>query len=201
MEEKVPPQPHTVAEASDHSLLARYRGGQEDAATQLYLRYARRLRALVRARVSPQLARRIEPDDIVQSVFRRFFRQVLKGDYDVPPGEELWGLFLVIALNKIRAEETFHRAGKRDMRLQGGGHDPQALLQATEEPDSDIDLVQFTIEDALRQLSEHQRAMVELRIQGHEISEIAQRTGRSKRTVERCLQDVRSRLRKLLQVE
>ena len=40
-----------------------------------------------------------------------------EGDYDVPPGEELWGLLLVIALNKIRTEETFHRAGKRDVRL------------------------------------------------------------------------------------
>ena len=40
-----------------------------------------------------------------------------QGDYDVPPGEELWGLLLVIALNKIRTEETFHRAAKRDVRL------------------------------------------------------------------------------------
>src|SRR5437588_12669938 len=102
---------------SDHSLLARLRGGQKDAAMELYLRYAQRLRALVRARCSSQLARRLEPDDIVQSVFRRFFRRVLQGDYDVPPGEELWGLLLVIALNKIRTEETFHRAGKRDIRL------------------------------------------------------------------------------------
>src|SRR4051794_32382269 len=102
---------------SDRSLLARLRGGQQDAATELYLRYAQRLRALVRARCSSQLARRLEPDDIVQSVFRRFFRRVLQGDYDVPPGEELWGLLLVIALNKIRTEETFHRAGKRDVRL------------------------------------------------------------------------------------
>jgi RNA polymerase sigma-70 factor (ECF subfamily) len=196
-----PPQQPPSSEASDHSLLARYRRGQQDAATQLYLRYARRLRALVRARCSPQLARRVEPDDIVQSVFRRFFRQVLKGDYDVPPGEELWGLFLVIALNKIRAEETFHRAGKRDVRLACVGPDPQALLQATEDVDSDFDLVQLTIDDALGQLPEHQRAMVELRIQGHEIAEIAQRTGRSKRTVERCLQEVRSRLRQLLQVD
>jgi hypothetical protein len=26
----------------------------------------------------------------------------------------LWGLFLVISLNRVRAEETYHRAGKRD---------------------------------------------------------------------------------------
>src|SRR5438552_8878789 len=102
--------------SSDRSLLARLRGGQQDAATELYLRYAQRLRALVRSRCSSQLARRVEPDDIVQSVFRRFFRRVLQGDYDVPPGEELWGLLLVIALNKTRTEQSFHRAGKRHIR-------------------------------------------------------------------------------------
>src|SRR5438552_13597295 len=90
-------------ESSDQSLLRRLRGGNEDAATQLYLRYAQRLRSLIRARCSQQVQRRVEPDDLVQSVFRRFFRRVQQGDYDVPAGEELWGLFLVITLNRIRA--------------------------------------------------------------------------------------------------
>ena len=43
--------------------------------------------------------------------------------------------------------------------------------------------------------------MVELRIQGHEVAEIARQTGRSKRSVERALQEVRSKLRTLLQQE
>jgi len=53
------------------------------------------LRTLIRSRCSSQLARRLDADDIVQSVFRRFFARVARGDYDVPPGEELWGLLLV----------------------------------------------------------------------------------------------------------
>ena len=47
------------SESSDRSLLVRLRGGQQDAATELYLRYAHRLLALVRARCSDQLARRL----------------------------------------------------------------------------------------------------------------------------------------------
>ena len=180
---------------SDRSLLVRLRGGQQDAATELYLRYAQRLRALVRARCSSQLARRLEPDDIVQSVFRRFFRRVLQGDYDVPPGEELWGLLLVIALNKIRTEETFHRAGKRDVRLSAQPADP-AVLESHAVDDSA--LLEVCVNDVLGQLPESYRELVELRIQGHEVAELAARTGRSKRTVERILQDVRVRLRQLL---
>jgi len=184
-----------VSDCSDRSLLARLRGGQQEAATQLYFRYAQRLRTLVRARCSRQLSRRLEPDDIVQSVFRRFFRRVLQGDYDVPPGEELWGLFLVIALNKIRTEEAFHRAGKRDVNRVIGQNDLAALHSEVE---ADTAHLQLCVEDALGQLPEQYRQMVELRIQGHEVAEIARQTGRSKRTVERILQDVRARLRELL---
>src|SRR5437867_3654775 len=101
---------------SDRSLLGRIRRGQGDAATLLYLRYADRLRALAIAQCSSDLARRVEPDDIVQSVFRTFFRRVSRGNYNVPAGEELWKLFLVIGLNKIRAAGAFHRAAKRDVR-------------------------------------------------------------------------------------
>jgi RNA polymerase sigma-70 factor (ECF subfamily) len=186
LEANRPPEP------SDHSLLVRLREGQEDAATRLYLRYAKRLQALVRARSSPQLARRVEPEDIVQSVFRRFFRRVLQGNYDVPPGEELWGLLLVIALNKIRTEETFHRAAKRDMRLCSQTGNPDRLLAPGEEARV---ILQLTIQEALGQLPEQSRVLVEMRIHGYEVAEIAQQSGRSKRTVERILQEARSRLR------
>lgn len=182
---------------SDRSLLVRLRRGEQDAATRLYLRYAERLRALVRSRCSDQLSRRVEPDDIVQSVFRRFFNRVLQGAYDVPPGEELWGLLLVIALNKIRAEETFHRAGKRDVRL-SDGPDPAVLPGP---PGGDVALLEVTVEDVLAQLPDSHRKLVEWRIQGHEVAAIAGLAGRSKRTVERILQDVRQRLRQLLDVE
>ena len=46
-------------EPSDHSLLRRFRHGSQDAATQLYLRYAQRLRALAQAQCSAELARRV----------------------------------------------------------------------------------------------------------------------------------------------
>src|SRR5215213_8947749 len=101
---------------SDRSLLRRLRGGSEDAATQLYRRYAHRLRALARANTSAHLARRVDAEDIVQSVFRIFFAAATRGLYDVPAGEDLWKLLLVIALNKIRAEGVFHQAAKRDVR-------------------------------------------------------------------------------------
>src|SRR5262249_3618200 len=106
---------------SDRSLLERLRQGSEGAAELLYARYAQRLRDLARAQCSPDLARRVEVDDIVQSVFGSFFRGASQGYYSLPAGEELWKLFLVISLNKIRAKGAYHRAAKRDARRTIGG--------------------------------------------------------------------------------
>lgn len=191
-----PPGEQESGERSDRSLLVLLRKGEQDAATQLYLRYAQRLRALVRSRCSPGLAQRLEPDDIVQSVFRRFFRHVMKGEYDVPPGEELWGLLLVIALNKVRSEEAFHRAARRDLR-QDVAADPTAFPSGS----ADTAFLEASVGEALSLLPAPHRQLAELRIAGHDVAEIAASTGRSKRTVERLLQDVRTRLRSLIGAE
>jgi RNA polymerase sigma-70 factor (ECF subfamily) len=191
-------EPEATGVVSDRSLLRRLRGGCQDAATTLYLRYAHRLRALVKSQCSTALARRVEPDDIVQSVFHRFFKRVCQGHYDVPQGEELWGLFLVMALNKIRSEETFHRADKRNLQLTQAI--PADLPDTTRhQDDASYALLQGTLMEVLDQLPVSQRQMVELRIQGHAIDEIARQTGRSKRTVERNLQEIRRQLRAVLE--
>ncbi len=184
---------------SDHSLLQRYRRGSQDAATQLYLRYVGRLRGLARAQISPDLARRIDLDDIVQSVFRSFFRRANSGYYDVPAGEELWRLFLVIALHKIRNQGTFHNAAKRDVRRTAGGEHLDHTLEARAGGEGTAyAFLQLVIDEALGRLLPQHKQMVELRIEGYEVGEIARKTGRSKRTVERILQEARSALRNLL---
>jgi RNA polymerase sigma-70 factor (ECF subfamily) len=186
-------------EPSDRSLLRRLRVGSEDAATDLYLRYAARLHALATAQCAPDLARRVDPDDVVQSVFRTFFRRAARGEYDVPAGEELWKLFLVIALNKIRAIGAHHRAAKRDVRLAApadavdfGGH------AGSQRDEHALTLLRLTIEELLESLPDVQRRIVELRIEEHDVAAIARQTGRSKRTVERVLQQFRTRLDAIL---
>jgi RNA polymerase sigma-70 factor (ECF subfamily) len=184
---------------SDRSLLRRLRGGSEDAATELYLRYATRLHALAAAQCSPDLARRVDPDDVVQSVFRTFFRRAARGEYEVPAGEELWKLFLVIALNKIRAVATHHRAAKRDVRLTAPADALEFTGPAAVRPDeAALTLLRLTVEELLESLPEAQRRIVELRIEENEVAEIARLTGRSKRTVERVLQQFRTRLDAIL---
>ena len=58
--------------------------------------------------------------------------------------------------------------------------------------------LRMVIDELLGALPVSLRIIVELRVEGHEVEEIAQRTQRSRRSVERALQEFRNRLRPLL---
>jgi RNA polymerase sigma-70 factor (ECF subfamily) len=190
---------HPDEPLSDRSLLRRFRNGESDAATELYLRYAERLHALVVSQCARDLAPRVGPEDIVQSVFRTFFRRVAGGQYDVPEGEELWQLFLVIALHKVRSTASFHRAAKRDVRTTTTGlSDSLASRQLLSPDELARTTLHMVIDELLDNLPESMRAIVELRIEGREVEEIVERTQRSRRSVERALQEFRTRLREVI---
>lgn len=177
---------------TDGSLVRRLRRGNEDAATRLYLKYARRLMTVAREKSSADLKVRVDAEEIVQSVFRTFFRRAADGCYDVPPGDDLWKLLLVIALNKVRKAGEFHRAAKRDVRITRSGHNDDWPQCGSDE----LAYVQLAlvVEELLKTLSPLHRTMMEMRIEGFEVAEIAKRSNRSKRTVERVLQDCKNRL-------
>jgi RNA polymerase sigma-70 factor (ECF subfamily) len=191
--------PEVSAESSDRSLLWRVKKGSADAATELYLRYAGRLGALARAKSSRELAVKISPEEIVQSVFGSFFRGTKNGCYDIPAGEELWGLFLVIALNKIRNKGAFYLAAKRDSRITKGNDELEAHAGSFEDDDQfALKILEISIGESLEDFPDNYRQIVDLRVQGYEIEEIAARTKHSKRTVERIMQEVRKKLAHLM---
>lgn len=186
-------------EPTDRSLLVRLREGSQDAATLLYRRYAQRLRDLAKAQCSADLAKVVEPDDIVQSVFGSFFRAAREGVYQLPDGEELWKLFLVISLNKIRARARYHGAARRDLArtVAGAGFDITLETVATADEAAET-LLQMTVDEALDRLPPQHRQAIRLRVEGYEVAEIASRIGRSLRSTERLLQESRERLADLL---
>jgi RNA polymerase sigma-70 factor (ECF subfamily) len=192
----------SASEPSDHSLILRFREGDHDAATQLYLRYAQRLKHLVERKCSAEQARRAGVEDIVQSVFGSFFRRMGKGLYNVPDGEELWKLLVVLALHKICEKAVYHHAAKRDRHRTIGGdeawRDLELRSNAEDEPEGNLNLV---LEEILEQLPSENREMVRLRLEGYQVAEVARKTGRARRTVERILQETRLKLRQLVHEE
>ncbi len=184
---------------SDHTLLSRYRRGDGDAATELYLRYAERLKMLARSKASSQLQREVDAEDMIQSVFRTFFRRAADGQYDIPEGDELWRLLLVIGLNKIRSLATYHRAEKRDFQKTVVGEGADAAIQEhSSADDSALSVLKLTIDEMLTLMPVEYREIVDLRIAGFGVAEIAEKSGRAKRSVERILQEFRHKLDELI---
>jgi RNA polymerase sigma-70 factor (ECF subfamily) len=184
---------------SDRTLLRQFQRGEAGAATLLYMRYAARIASLAGNQRGQILASRFDPDDIVQSIFRTFFRRAAEGQYDVPEGEDLWKLFLVIALHKVRDACSFHRAARRDVRVTRS-IDSSSCACAIRTSDDEVGLAELrmVLDELLGGLPATQRAIVELRIDGCQVDEIACKTGRSRRTVERGLQEFRAQLSAVL---
>jgi RNA polymerase sigma-70 factor (ECF subfamily) len=191
-----------VESFTDETLLRRFRGGTADAATLLYFRYADQLHTLAAARLSADLAPRVGAEDIVQSVFRTFFRRAALGQFEVPDGEDLWKLFLVIALNKIRSAGSYHRAARRSVtRTPQGPAEANPVDISGPDDENALTVLRLVIDEVLAELPESARPIVELRVEGHEVAEIAHRVRRSRRSVERILREFRERLEAVISAE
>lgn len=187
---------HGLSNKTDLSLLRRFRRGNDDAATALYVRYAERLQRLADNQVSNDLASRVDADEIVQSVFRTFFRRAADGQYDIAGQEDLWKLLLVMALNKVRSTGTWHRAEKRSASKTRSldAVDPLPSGQKDTSESVAFLVLKMTVNEVLGELAEEHQDVVRLRIEGFEVDDIVERTGRAKRSIERILQGFRKKL-------
>ena len=167
-----------MTEKSSGELVARWRQGDEQAAAELFDRYAGRLITLARTRLPLNLAQRFDAEDVVQSAYRSFFARSKDGRIEVRLGADIWRLLVAIVLNKLRSQVRHNSAEKRNVRkerhLQGGEPSDAESALLAEEPSP---LEALTLIDELEQvmhgLTPLQRQMVELRLQGHDHAEIA----------------------------
>jgi RNA polymerase sigma-70 factor, ECF subfamily len=183
--------------SSDHSLVIQVRAGNEDAATEIYERYSNRIFGLVRSKMADGLMAQVQPEDIVQSVFKSIFRGVAAGGYDAPEGGTLWQLMAVVAIHKVRRNASLRQAQKRDSRR-------TEAFETTEEPEptspGSYQEFEVAIRESIENLKSSEQEIVLLRVQGFTVEEISDRLGRSRRSIERILQAVRMKLSEQLEV-
>src|SRR5262245_44774361 len=97
--------------------LRRIRAGDEAAAAELVRRYEPAIRLEARLRLGDARMRRVlDSMDICQSVLASFFVRVAVGQYDLERPEQLVGLLVTIARNKVIHQTRRQRAGTRDHR-------------------------------------------------------------------------------------
>jgi RNA polymerase sigma-70 factor (ECF subfamily) len=180
-------------------LLVRWRQGDQEAAEELFHRYAERLYALARSRLAAWLTRHVDPEDVVQSAYRSFFDGARGGRFALQRSGDLWRLLAAITLHKLKHQVERHTAEKRSVArecrfpLHGTFGLPAHLLSREPTP-SEATALADTVERVLRGLEPLQRRMVELRLQGCSLDEIAADVQRSERTVRRVLDQVKERL-------
>jgi RNA polymerase sigma-70 factor (ECF subfamily) len=190
-------------ENSFNDLMARLRAGDQEAAAAVYRLFAQRLIALARSRLSRQLQPKMDPEDVLQSVYKSFFRRQADGEFEVEDWESLWGLLATITLRKCGHRMEHFRAACRDVRRESAPR-PAADLSgvsweaiARDPTPSEAAMLTETLETVMSGLELEQRDMIQLSLQGYTVAEISDRVGYTTRTVQRLLERVRRQLQKL----
>ena len=83
------------------ALLERWKAGDGSAADEIFSRYMQRLAGLARHRLSDKMQRRVDPDDVVPSADRSFFRPAQDDRYELKRSGDLWRLLAAITMNKV----------------------------------------------------------------------------------------------------
>jgi RNA polymerase sigma factor (sigma-70 family) len=175
-------------------LLERFHDGDDRAADALFSRYFERLTLLARSRLSPRLASRTDPEDIVMSVYRSFFVGVRGGRFALSRGGDLWRLLASITRHKVLRQVRYQCADCRTVNLERPlDRDDEGRIPGRQPEPTPEDALALAdeLEQVLSRLDPLGRRVLELRLQGAQLSEIAADTGRSERTVRRTLAGIR----------
>jgi hypothetical protein len=195
-------------EGSFDELFARLGRGDSSAAEEICRLYTKRLIGLARNRLTADIARKVGPEDVIQSVFRTFFTRQKDGQFDqLADWDELWWLLSHITATKCNRKMAEFYAACRDIRREVGfqiaGSESGAVWDAIS-PDptaSDAAMLIETTEIVVRDLSTRDRRIVELALGGAQNTLIAKEIGCAERTVERVLKIIRKRIERMIDAD
>ena len=194
----------TATKDSFPEWMARLRARDGDAAREIFQRYVRQLLALARRRFATGLGHKVDPESVVQSAYKRFFQRYDGGKFELGGWDSLWGLLTVITLRKCAQRVAYHRAECRDATREVSAPATEAGASWREpfgrEP-TPLEAAELaeTVEQLFAAMSEEDRPVLELSLQGYSTREISERLGRAERTVRLLREGVRKRLERMQQ--
>jgi RNA polymerase sigma-70 factor (ECF subfamily) len=185
--------------------LTRLRAGDDAAARAVFERFAHRLIGLARRQFHASLKHKVDPEDVVQSAYKSFFRGFDEGRFTIGNWDGLWGLLTLITLRKCADRVEYHRAECRDAireapapaEVERGAFGMEALSREPTPPEAAI--LSETVEQLLGSLNEDERPIVDLSLKGFTTQEISQQLNRPERSVRRLRERVRNRLERMQQ--
>ncbi len=175
---------------------ARLDNGDEAGAREIFERFAKPLIAHARLRMAPRIRQKVDPEDVVQSAFKSFFRRQADEQFTFDDWEGLWGLLLQITIRKchrwaerfgaqcrnLGAETPLSSVDRSDRFDQPSGHEPGP---------SEVAILNETIDALKAELDPIEWDILTLRLDEHSVLEISRMVSRSERTVARALQRIR----------
>lgn len=185
-------------------LMDRLRAGDDQAAAAVFVRFAQRLVGLARTRLSPKMAAKVDPEDVVQSAYKSFFVRQREGELEIGNWDSLWGLLTLITLRKCADRAAYYGAEKRDVkREQAPAADTASTvpgdwaLDREPRPEEAVVLTE-TVESLFTHMDDpDERAILELSLQGYTALEISEKLQRAERSVRRLRERIRKKLERL----
>jgi RNA polymerase sigma-70 factor (ECF subfamily) len=184
------------------AVLEALRHGDDAAWREMLSRYSARLIALARSRLFREaLRQKVDPEDVVQSVLRTFFRRNREGKFKLASWDALWGLLMAMTVYRAakwhQVFDTEKRKISREVPLaavtaDGDDDRPSAQhppVDPAPRPDEVAELLE-TVRERLQALPESKRRVIELGLLGFDDEVIGAEAGRTRARVGQIRDDL-----------
>jgi DNA-directed RNA polymerase specialized sigma24 family protein len=183
-------------------LIQRVRAGEMSAAEVLVRHYEPVIRRAIRVRlVNPALRRTVDSVDICQSVMGSFFVRAALGQYDLDSPEQLAGLLIRLARNKVADVARRAQAEKRDLRRVQ--HDAAAMEGVVDGHDSPSQMVAGAelLQKFREKLQPDELLLADRRAEGREWNDLAAELGENGEALRKRLRRAVDRVARELGLE
>ncbi|MEZ6135717.1 MAG: sigma-70 family RNA polymerase sigma factor [Pirellulaceae bacterium] len=164
------------------------RNGYESTAVD---EFADRLMRLARSRLPERMQHRIDPEDIVQSVFKSFFSRHEAGRFRFEEAADVWRLLAAITWHKVQRSIRHHHQQGRDVQKESHTEVSELNQPLNDPTASSLVLMMELLDEIMSRIPDKHREILRLRMEEFSVDEIAEAVGVSSRTVDRALALVR----------
>lgn len=175
------------------SLLRRARKGDPDALSDLVLQYESQIRIVARARLGRVMRHSLDSIDVVQSVHRSLLSGLLQNRFAFSSPAQLTALAVTMVHRKIARK--WRTMKKQAVPASAPSSDLDQLICGRIDEPSDCASAQELLSGIFANLSERERTVVEMRINGWRTVDIAEHLGVNPDILRVRLSRLRRRLR------
>lgn len=186
-----------LARMDPQRLLDLMRAGDRDALAEFLDRYGDRIRARVRVRLSPELRRLADSQDLLATVARRLDRFVYEGKLRAAGVDELWSLVMTTAQNAVlEKRRVMIRLNRMERADSVGARSAMRAMNGRASQESLDGLVGAALDAAGSDLD---RAIVSRWLAGDSLRQIGETLGLSSEATRQRWRSIRLRLRDALE--